>query len=248
MALNFLNFNDSKTEVMVFRPSAARDISSLDLGPLQPFLKPVVTDLGVKLDSDFKFDKQINSVVKSSFYQLRLLAKVKSAVSISDFERLIHAFISTRLDYCNALYAGVSQACLSRLQLVQNAAARLLTGARKYDHISPILASLHWLPVYYRIQFKILMFVFKSLNGLAPLYISELLPPNDSTRALRSTDQSLLKIPQTNLKTRGDRSFSAVAPTLWNKLPPHVRASQTLPVFKSRLKTYLYSMAFGNQD
>ena len=92
------------------------------------------------------------------------------------------------------------------------------------------------------------MFVFKSLNGLAPLYILKLLPPNDSTRALRSTDQSLLKIPQTNLKTRGDRSFSAVAPTLWNKLPPHVRASQTLPVFKSRLKTHLYSLAFGNQD
>ena len=84
-----------------------------------------------------------NSVVKSSFYHLRLLSKIKSVLSFNDFERVIHAFISTPLDYCNVLYVGVNQVSLARLQLVQNAAARLLTGARKYEHITPILESLH---------------------------------------------------------------------------------------------------------
>ena len=85
------------------------------------------------------------------------------------------AVISSRLDYCNALYVGVSQSSLSRLQLVQNAAARLLTNTNRREHITPVLNSLHWLPVPYRIDFKLLMFVFKALNGLAPLYLSELL-------------------------------------------------------------------------
>ena len=120
------------------------------------------------MDCDFLMDKQINSVLKSAFFQLRILSKVKAFLSFADFEKVIHAFISTRLDYCNELYFGVSQNCLHRLQLVQNAAARLLTGTRRYDHISPVLSALHWLPVRFRIHFKILLFVFKSLHGLAP--------------------------------------------------------------------------------
>ena len=71
---------------------------------------------------------------------------------------VIHAFITTHLDYCNALYVGVNQSSLSRLQLVQNAAARLLTKTRKQEHISPVLAALHWLPVHFRINFKLLMY------------------------------------------------------------------------------------------
>ena len=99
----------------------------------------------------------LNSIVKTSFYHLWLLSKIKSVVSFNDFECLIHAFISTRLDYCNALYTGINHASLARLQLVQNAAACLLTRTRKRDHITPILASLHWLPVHFRIHFKMLL-------------------------------------------------------------------------------------------
>ncbi len=98
-------------------------------------------------DSSLKFDKQIDSVVKAIFFPLRLLAKIKPFLNRSDLEKAIHAFISSRLDYCNAFYVSVSQSSLSRLQLVQNAAARLLTNTRKREHITPILYSLHWLPV-----------------------------------------------------------------------------------------------------
>ncbi len=133
----------SETEIIIFDPKGTCDAPPKDLDPLLPFFKPTVLNLGVKLDCDFKLDQQINSVVKNSFYHLRLLSKIKSVLSFSDFERVIHAFISTHLDYCNALYLGVNQASLARLQLVQNVAARLLTGTRKHEHITPILASLH---------------------------------------------------------------------------------------------------------
>ena len=170
---------------------------------------------------------------------------MKPLLSHQHFETVIHAFITSRLDYGNALYFGVSQSSLARLQSVQNAAARLLTGTRKREHITPVLASLHWLPVHFRVHFKILLFVFKSLNGLAPPYLSELLHPYAATRSLRSANQLLLEIPRTRRKLRGDRTFSVAAPTVWNKLPLHIRQAPSLSIFKTRLKTHFYSLAFN---
>ncbi len=112
----------------MFTPGGACGPPDLDLGVLKPFVKPSVKNLGVLMDSDFKLDKQINLVIKCSFFQLRQLSKLKSFLSFKDFERVIHIFISSHLDYCNGLYVGISQASLTRLQMVQNAAARLLTG------------------------------------------------------------------------------------------------------------------------
>lgn len=191
-----------------------------------------------------KFDKQINSVVRASFFQLKRLRKLKHLLTFKDLETVIHAFISTRLDYCNALYAGISQSSLSRLQIVQNAAARFLTGTKKREHISPIQASLHWLPVKQRVDFKVLTYVFKALHGMAPIYISELLSCYSPQRSLRSSSLLLLNIPNSRLKTKGDRSFSVYAPKLWNTLPLSIRASPTLNVFKASIKTYLFSQAY----
>lgn len=168
MALNFLHFKDKKTEVLVVGPGTTGGSSPVDLGPLTKYIKPTLSNVGVRMDSVFNLDKQISAVVKSNFFKLRQLAKVKQILSKQDFEMIIHALITSHLDYCNSLYYGVSQSSLSRLQLVQNAAARLLTGTRRRNHISPVLASLHWLPVHFRVHFKILLFAFKSLNGLAP--------------------------------------------------------------------------------
>ncbi|XP_055499399.1 uncharacterized protein LOC129701965 [Leucoraja erinacea] len=236
--------DEKKTEVILFGPNGCREPPSVDLGPLAVFVKPTVLNLGFMMDGDFKLDKQIGAVVKSSFFHLRKLAKVKPILERQHFETVIHAFISSRLDYCNALYSGVSRASLARLQLVQNAAARLLTGTRKREHITPILASLHWLPVHFRVHFKILLFVFKSLNGLAPPYLSELLHLYAPTRCLRSADQLLLEVPRSKRKLRGDRAFSVAAPALWNTLPLQIRQAPSLSIFKSSLKTHFYSLAF----
>ncbi|XP_036068103.1 uncharacterized protein LOC118598825 [Oryzias melastigma] len=244
MALSFLSFNDQKTEVMVFGPSGSCDPPKMDLGVLTPHIKQSVLNLGFKMDSDFKLDSHISSVVKSSFFQLRRLTKVKPFLSQQHFETVIHAFITSRLDYCNSLYFGISQSSLSRLQLVQNAAARVLVGARKRDHITPVLASLHWLPVHFRVHFKILLFVFKSLSGLAPPYLDELLSPYTPARCLRSADQLLLEVPRSKRKCRGERAFSVCAPKLWNALPLNIRQATSLSIFKTRLKTHFYSQAF----
>ena len=107
---------------------------------------------------------------------------------------------------------------ISSLQSVQNTAARIVTVTKKFDHITPVLIQLHWLPVHFRILFKVLSLVYKALNGMAPLYITEI-SYRTCSRTLRSTDHKLLAVPKSRLKTYGDRAFSVAAPKLWNELP-----------------------------
>ena len=189
-------------------------------------------------------DKHVRSVSKACFYHLRNIAKLRTVVSHPELEMIIHAFISSRLDYCNSLFTCLSKSSLDRLQLVQNAAARLLTRSRRSCHITPILSSLHWLPVNYRIHFKILVITHRTLHGQSPQYISELLHPYIPTRSLRSSSQSLLVVPHTRLKTKGDRAFSSFAPRLWNNLPDHLRSLASVELFKKHLKTHLFKQAF----
>ncbi len=187
----------------------------------------------------------MTKVVQSCFAQLRQLTKIKSFLSLADLEKVIHAFISSRLDYCNALYSGISKRNLQRLQLIQNAAARLLTRTKKRDHITPILAGLHWLPVSFRIDFKILLLVFKALKSQASVYICDLLIPYEPDHCLRSSSRALLMVPKSRLVTKGDGGFAICAPKLWNSLPGDIRHATTVCSFKSLLKTHFYRMAFS---
>ena len=116
---------------------------------------------------------------------------------------------------------------------------------RKHDHITPILMDLHWLPVNQRIQFKILLLTFKSLNGLAPVYIDEMIQRYVPNRKLRSSSAFLLKQNKWNLKSYGFRTFTVAAPFLWNSLPLEVKSSPSLNIFKSKLKTHLFKCAFN---
>ncbi len=119
-------------------------------------------------------------------------------------------------------------ASINKLQIVQNAAARVLTRSRKYDHITPILESLHWLPIKFRISYKILLFTYKALNGLAPAYLTSLLLRYNPSRSLRSQNSGLLVVPRIAKSTKGGRAFSYLAPKLWNSLPDNVQGSDTL--------------------
>ena len=110
---------------------------------------------------------------------------------------------------------GLPKRLLNRLRPIQNTAERIVTLSKRFDHIIPIMFKLHWLPLNYRIHFKILLLMYKCLNGLAPTYLSELLRYSNSPRILRSSSQNFLAVPRSRLKTYGDRAFSAVAPRLW---------------------------------
>ncbi|GAA6093889.1 uncharacterized protein LOC116685831, partial [Tachysurus ichikawai] len=243
LSQNFLHLNEEKTEYILFSPDSPS--SSLNFGPLTPQFAPTVCNLGVIFDKSMHFDKQISAVVKVSFYQLRLLSKVKSILSRADLEKAIHAFISSRIDYCNALYTGLNQSLLNRLQMVQNAAARLLSKTSKRSHITPVLHSLHWLPVRFRVEYKVLMFVFKAINGLAPAYLTELIKVYQPARSLRSSGHTSLVTPKYSYEKFGGRSFAIKGPKLWNALPAHLQSITVLSVFKSQLKTHLFIQAFN---
>ncbi len=166
-----------------------------------------------------------------------ILETLPSYRTVSDAEKLVHAFMTSRLDYCNALLGGCPASSINKLQIVQNAAARVLTRSRKYDHITPILQSLHWLPIKFCISYKILFY-------LAPVYQTNLLSRYNPTRSLRSQNSGLLVVPRIAKSTKGGRTFSYLAPKLWNSLPDNVQGSDTLSLFKSRLNTYIFSQAF----
>ena len=154
--------------------------------------------------------------------------------------QLIHSFVSSRLDYCNSLLYGVSTKSLKRLKKVQNTAARILSLSGKYDHVTPLLKELHWLPIDLRIVFKILLLAYKSVNGLAPSYLCDLLQPYRPARSLRSSSNGLIVIPKSWTSTYGDRAFSIAAPRLWNNLPDNIRRSRSVSYYKHHLKTHLF--------
>jgi len=153
-------------------------------------------------------------------------------------------FISGHLDYCNSLLFGISDGLLQKLQSVQNAAARLVTGVRKFDHISGTLRQLHWLPVQQRITYKVALFVFKCLHGLAPSYLTDdcqLISTMLNRRHLRSSSTGVLSVPRTRTSI-GARSFAAIGPVTWNNLPLELRClDSSVELFSKKLKTHLMS-------
>ncbi len=156
---------------------------------------------------------------KLFFLQLRRIAQLSPFLSRKDAESLVHAFITTCLDYCNALFSGLPAHSIFCLQYIQNSAARLLTSTNKSAHITPILFNLHCLPVSICVKYKIILLTFKALKGLAPSYLSDLLSSYIPSRSLRSSNSELLCVPRFRLSSMGGRSFSVTAPKLWNLLP-----------------------------
>ncbi len=142
----------------------------------------------------------VKAVTKSAYYHLKNIARIRCFVSSQDLEKLVHAFITSRVDYCNGLLTGLPKKTIRQLQLIQNAAARILTRTRKSEHITPVLMSLHWLPVTFRIDFIVLLLVYKSLNGLGPKCIADMLTEYKPNRPLRSLGSSQLEIPRVHTK------------------------------------------------
>ncbi|XP_046551047.1 uncharacterized protein LOC124260773 [Haliotis rubra] len=201
-------------------------------------------NLGVIFDSCLNMESHINSVCKRAYFHIHNISMIRRYLDVKTTSALIQAFIMPRLDYCNSLLFGTSEHLLGKLQRVQNTAVRVIARHQKYDHITPVLHSLHWLPVRYRIQYKILLLVFKCVNGLAPSYLSNLLKKHYPPRSLRSGSQYFLEVPTTRTNTFGDRSFAKAGREMWNSLPMNLRSQENLPAFKSQLKTHLFSTAY----
>ena len=243
---NFLKLNDDKTEFMII--GSPQQLTKISI----PFIKigdhnicPVsqARNLGVIFDSHMSFKSHISHTVRSAQFHMRNIGKIRKYLTRNSTEQIIHSFVTSRLDMGNSLLFGLPQEQLSRFQRIQNAAARLVTLTKMSTHITPILKDLHWLPISYRIIYKLLLLVYKALNGKAPPYIMDLLSTYQPSRTLRSRNKHLLIEPRSH-RSWGDRSFSVAAPHLWNQLPLHIRSSDSILSFKKSLKTHLMSQAF----
>ncbi len=157
MSCNFLSLNSHKTKVIVLGPEHLRNTSSNDIVTLDDITlasSTTVRNLGIIFDQDLSFNSHIQQISRTAFFHLRKIAKIRSILSQKDAEKLVHAFITSRLDYCNSLLSGCTKKSQKTLQLIQNAAAHVLTGTRKREHMYPVLASLQRFPVKSRIEFK----------------------------------------------------------------------------------------------
>ena len=155
----------------------------------------------------------------------------------------MNAFVTSHLDYGNSLLYGINKTELNKLQLVQNAAARVIDKKLKYDHITQTRKDLHWLPIEARIKFKILCLTWQALNvKKSPGYLQDLIKRRKKTNHnVRNNDKNLLRDPDRNKYTKyGDRAFQHAAPKLWNVLPSHIQDSEDIKMFKKKLKTHLF--------
>ncbi|KAL9978237.1 hypothetical protein ACROYT_G015732 [Oculina patagonica] len=239
---NKLVCNPTKTEVLHLTSRFTRHppLSNISIGVNIVSCANKARNLGSVLDRHLTMTSHVNNICRHASLALRNIGRVRKYISQSSTERLVHAFITSKLDYCNSLLYGLPSTELQKLQRIQNTAARLVVKAKRTDHISPILQQLHWLPVSERISFKILLFTYKAMNGYAPSYIVDLLDQYVPSRCLRSASQNLLKFPRSATSTYGDRAFSIAAPRLWNTLPTTVKNAPSVSTFKTLLKTYLF--------
>ncbi len=248
MIRNKLKINDDKTEFLLITSPRAKLSENFELSIGQANIVPSNSckSLGVMLDGQFTMDTQIGHLCKSIHFHLRNIGAIRSLLTSTATEQLIHSLVTSRLDYCNSLLYGIPGYQKDRLQRMQNIAARIVTRCDRRDHITPVLKSLHWLPVKYRIDFKILLFVYKCMNDLAPSYLIELVKPYHQERysTRRNSQHCLNKPPLFNLKSYGERSFTFSAPTEWNKLPLEIRTASSIECFKSQLKTHLFKKHF----
>ena len=243
-----LKINDGKTEMIVIGgPIQTQKIKDCVITVGNAAVQPVkkIKNLGMIFDENVNMKDHINKVCQVGFYQLQKLKQIRKYLDRSTTEGLVHSFITCHIDYGNVMLYGLPDVSIDKLQRLQNAAARLIALKSRRDSISAILKDLHWLPVKFRIMFKICLLVYKCLNGCGPDYLKDLLAFKSQPRTLRSSSDDLkLQVPRMRTESFGKRSFKYAGPDLWNELPYYIRSCDTITAFKKRLKTFYFKEAF----
>ena len=200
-----LKLNQDKTDVSLIHSKFQNGVSldHIILGNENISIAESVTNFGIIFDNNMTFDDQIKHLCKTSFFHLRNLFRIRRYLTGDCASKVIHAFITLRIDYCNHLYYGLPKYQLNKVQRIQNTAARFVTCKGRFEHVTPLLLQLRWLPISYRTVFKLLLLVYKSVNGLCPSYVSDLLKIESSSRSLRSSCMGYLVQPVSNTKTYG---------------------------------------------
>ena len=247
MTANMLKLNSDKTKMIIFAPKQHLDhlsntlltFDNEEITPLQE-----VRNLGVQFDATMSMKPQVNAITKSCYTQIRRIAKIRRYLTDDAAKSLVHAYVTSRLDYCNSLFACLPLYLLKKLQRVQNRAARLIRAIPWRASITKHLQELHWLPVTERIKFKVLTLVYKSLNNMAPYYLKTMFNYYRPSRNLRSSARLLLVVKRHRTRY-GSRAISNYGPTLWNSIPIEIRKAETLGQFKALLKTHFFRRIYS---
>ena len=181
----------------------------------------------------------VDNVCKAAHFHIRALRHIWRCIDDETARTVASSMVGARLDYCNSILHGTSAGNLGRIQRVINTLARVVSGARKRDHITPVLADLHWLPIASRIRFKVALQTFKTLTTKKPEYLADLLSFQTASRSLRSSSTNRLHVDVARTSF-ASRAFRHVAPSVWNALTVHLTdVSQSLDSFKKQLKNIL---------
>ncbi|XP_058601970.1 uncharacterized protein LOC131521359 [Onychostoma macrolepis] len=241
MKEHHLQLNLAKTELIVFpaAPTLQHDIT-IQLGSSTITPSTSVRNLGVIFDDQLTFKDHIAKTARSCRFALHNIRKIRPFLTEHAAQLLVQALVISRLDYCNALLAGLPSNTVKPLQMIQNAAARLVFKEPKRAHVTPLFISLHWLPIAARIKFKTLMLAHRTTTGSAPAYMHSLLRIYIPSRNLRSASERRLVVPSQRGSKSLSRTFSFTIPGWWNDLPTHIRSTGSLSIFKQQLKTHLF--------
>ena len=220
------------------------EFGALDLGNLQLYPSPSVKNLGITFDSSLNFKHHINSLVKTCNYHIRNLYAVRKYLNKDTLIGLVHSLILSHVDYCNSLFLGLPNYLLKKIQTILNKCARLIFSLPPRTPTTRYLIELHWLPVRARIEFKVCLLVYKAIMYKQPKYIVDMIsrPETETQMSLRSNDDAyrLYEPRAVNERAFAERSFSYVAPRLYNKLPVGVKQQSTLASFKKHLKSFVF--------
>ena len=166
--------------------------STLRVGEICVTCSNVLKSLGCWIDSQFKFETHITKVCNAAFFHIYNIRRIRKFLNEDNTRTLVNAFVTSRLDYCNSLLYGLPASSLKKLQRVHNTAARLICNISRFDHITPTLHKLQWLPVKFRIDFKVVLITYKALRGLVPEYITEIITIRPKSRYNLRSDSELL--------------------------------------------------------
>ncbi|XP_064190187.1 uncharacterized protein LOC135254133 [Anguilla rostrata] len=203
---------------------------------------PTAKNLRVMMDNRLSLSQNITAVSRTCRFFLYNIRRIRPFLTTYATQLLVQAMVLSRLDYCNSLLAGLPASAIRPLQLIQNAAARLVFNLPRHSHVTPLLTDLHCLPVIARIKFKTLVLAYQAAKGSAPGYIQRIIRPYTPARPLHSATSGHLAPPPLCVCTSRSRLLSVLAPRWWNDLPMAVRTAENLTTFKRRLKTRLFRL------
>ena len=250
---NYLKLNNNKTKFLAISTKQYKSpkIKQLEVMGQKFKVEDSVKNLGFILDKHLDMTKQINRVCSTGYGMLKNLWKISKKVNdIGLKTQLVHSSILSRINYCSSLYTFLPKKQTKKLQKLINAATRFIfniKGKDRFNHITPWLKQLHFLPMEFRTQYKICLLVYKCLNNdknNSAQYLTDLInirEPKIGHNLRKDNDTTLLKFGTLEKHNYKNRGFSHAAPVIWNNLPSDIREIKTMESFKSNLKTFYFN-------